>query len=156
MSRETKKPQHFVLVHGAGHGAWCWYKVATLLRSDGHKVTILDLAASGVNLKQVHEVHSFAVYLEPLMDLMAALPEEEKVVLVGHSMGGVGLSLAMERFPEKIVVAVFATAYMLSPDLDLLTITNEVCSVSVLHCLSSLVRVSHCYPFSRDSGFNSL
>ncbi|WOH10063.1 hypothetical protein DCAR_0729524 [Daucus carota subsp. sativus] len=124
MSGETKK--HFVLVHGAGHGAWCWYKVATLLRSDGHRVSILDLAASGVNLKQVQEVHSFAVYLEPLMDLMATLPQEEKVVLVGHSMGGVGLSLAMERFPEKIAVAVFATAYMLSPDLDLLTITNEV------------------------------
>lgn len=123
---DEKIKKHFVLVHGACHGAWCWYKVATLLRSDGHKVTILDLAASGVNEKQVQEVHSFSVYLEPLMEFMASLSEEEKVVLVGHSMGGVALSVAMEKFPEKIAVAVFATAYMLSPDLDLLTISNEV------------------------------
>ncbi|KAK1363856.1 Polyneuridine-aldehyde esterase [Heracleum sosnowskyi] len=123
---DEKIEKHFVLVHGACHGAWCWYKVATLLRSDGHKVTILDLAASGVDEKQVQEVHSFSVYLEPLTEFMATLPEEEKVVLVGHSMGGVGLSVAMEKFPEKIAVAVFATAYMLSPDLDLVTISNEV------------------------------
>ncbi|KAL8117566.1 methyl jasmonate esterase 1-like [Apium graveolens] len=124
MDKTTGK--HFVLVHGACHGAWCWYKVATLLRSKGHKVTILDLAASGVNEKQAQDVHSFSVFLEPLMEFMDSVAEEDKVVLVGHSMGGVGLSVAMERFPQKIAVAVFATAYMLSPDLDLVTISSEV------------------------------
>ncbi|CAL5400140.1 unnamed protein product [Camellia sinensis] len=45
---------------------------------------------------------------------MASLPDrdDEKVVLVGHSYGGLGISLAMERFPEKISVGVFITAYM--------------------------------------------
>lgn len=135
---DKKIEKHFVLVHGACHGAWCWYKVATLLRSNGHKVTILDLAASGVNEMQVQDVHSFSVYLEPLIDFMATLPEEEKVVLVGHSMGGVGLSVAMERFPQKIAVAVFATAYMLSPDLDLVTISNEVCTTNELFIICNI------------------
>ncbi|KAL1809877.1 hypothetical protein ACET3Z_026867 [Daucus carota] len=98
--------KHFVLVHGACHGAWCWYKLATLLRSAGHKVTVPDLAASGANPKKVQEVNSFSVYLEPLMEFMASLLADEKVVLVGHSMGGVALSVAMERFPEKVSVAV--------------------------------------------------
>ena len=123
---DQKGEKHFVLVHGACHGAWCWYKLATLLRSAGHKVTVPDLAASGANLKKVQEVHSFSVYLEPLMEFMASLLADEKVVLVGHSMGGVALSVAMERFPGKVSVAVFTTAYMLNPDLNLLTISEKV------------------------------
>ncbi|XP_059670899.1 methylesterase 10-like [Cornus florida] len=43
---------------------------------------------------------------------MASLPDGEKVALVGHSYGGFSISLAMERFPEKISVAVFLTAFM--------------------------------------------
>ncbi|GKE74188.1 salicylic acid-binding protein 2-like protein [Tanacetum coccineum] len=43
---------------------------------------------------------------------MATLLPEEKVVLVGHSFGGMSISLAMEKFPEKISLAVFLSAYM--------------------------------------------
>jgi hypothetical protein len=31
---------------------------------------------------------------------------------VGHSYGGMGISLAMESFPDKILVAVYVTAFM--------------------------------------------
>ncbi|XP_027152367.1 methylesterase 10-like [Coffea eugenioides] len=40
------------------------------------------------------------------------LPDEEKVVLVGHSYGGLCISLAMQSFPQKISVAVFVSAYL--------------------------------------------
>uniref|UniRef100_A0A161ZQ95 AB hydrolase-1 domain-containing protein n=1 Tax=Daucus carota subsp. sativus TaxID=79200 RepID=A0A161ZQ95_DAUCS len=116
---------HFVLVHGSCHGAWCWYKVATQLRSEGHRVTALDFAACGINQKPLQEVHSCHDYFEPLLEFMTTLPLDEKVVLVGHSFGGVGLSLAMETFPEKISVAVFVTALMPGPDLSYVTISNE-------------------------------
>nr|GEY13375.1 hypothetical protein [Tanacetum cinerariifolium] len=43
---------------------------------------------------------------------MATLLPEEKVVLVGHSFGGLSISLAMEKFPEKISLAVFLSAFM--------------------------------------------
>ncbi|KAG2724579.1 hypothetical protein I3760_01G024600 [Carya illinoinensis] len=115
---DKSEMKHFVLVHGACHGAWCWYKVASLLKSSGHKVTVLDLAASGIHPKQVHEVKSFSEYIEPLMEFMASPPlMEEKVVLVGHSYGGICISAVMEKFPERISVAVYATAFMPSPDL---------------------------------------
>ena len=32
----------FILVHGAGHGGWCWEKVVPLLEARGHKVTLLN------------------------------------------------------------------------------------------------------------------
>ncbi|XP_061358005.1 methyl jasmonate esterase 1-like [Gastrolobium bilobum] len=116
---------HFVLIHGGSHGAWCWYKVATLLKSADHNVTTFDLAASGVNPKQVQEISSISKYYEPLMTLMDSLPPKEKVILVGHSLGGISMSLAMERFPEKISVAVFVTAYVISANLTYPALLQE-------------------------------
>jgi len=121
-----ERQKHFVLVHGACHGAWCWYKVATLLTSAGHKVTALDMAASGVHPKRVEELHAISDYFEPLMEFMTSLPPEERVILVGHSMGGLSNSVAMERFPEKISCAVFAACIMPGPDLSFTAAKEEV------------------------------
>ncbi|XP_031268908.1 methylesterase 1-like [Pistacia vera] len=109
---ETVKQKHFILVHGTNHGAWCWYKVKPRLEAAGHRVTALDLAASGINMKSIHEVHSFYEYTEPLLEILASLPPDEKIILVGHSLGGLNLALAMDKFPEKISVAVFLSAFM--------------------------------------------
>ncbi|XP_051117774.1 methyl jasmonate esterase 1-like [Andrographis paniculata] len=116
---------HFVLVHGGGHGAWCWYKVVTLLRSGGHTATALDLASCGRDPRRVEEIPAIEDYVEPLFQFMEGLPAGEKVVLVGHSRGGIDISMATERFPEKVAVAVFVTASMPSPSLDVSTITKK-------------------------------
>ncbi|KAL9300433.1 putative alpha/beta hydrolase-1 [Arabidopsis thaliana] len=110
---EEKRKQHFVLVHGACHGAWCWYKVKPLLEALGHRVTALDLAASGIDTtRSITDISTCEQYSEPLMQLMTSLPNDEKVVLVGHSFGGLSLALAMDKFPDKISVSVFVTAFM--------------------------------------------
>lgn len=121
---ESKK--HILLVHGVSHGAWCWYKLVSLLKLAGHKVTALDLGASGINSKQIDEVTSFFDYLQPLMDFMSSLPQDERVVVVGHSLGGLGISLAMEKFPEKILAAVFISAFMPNCNAPLTILTQEV------------------------------
>ncbi|GAU40208.1 hypothetical protein TSUD_397350 [Trifolium subterraneum] len=108
--------KHYVLVHGACHGAWCWYKVKPLLESSGHLVTVLDLAACGTNLKKIEDVNTISEYSEPLLQLMATIPPNEKVILVGHSLGGLNIALAMEQFPEKVAVGVFLTAFV--PDTE--------------------------------------
>ncbi|CAJ2635488.1 salicylic acid-binding protein 2-like [Trifolium pratense] len=108
--------KHYVLVHGVCHGAWCWYKVKPRLESAGHLVTVLDLAASGTNLKKIEDVNTISEYSEPLLQLMATIPPNEKVILVGHSLGGLNIALAMEQFPEKVAVGVFLTA--VAPDID--------------------------------------
>ncbi|CDP20012.1 unnamed protein product [Coffea canephora] len=108
-----KRQKHFILVHGVCHGAWIWYKLKPLLESaGGHRVTAVDLSASSINTKSIHEIHTLEDYAEPLMELMAAIPADEKVILVGHSYGGYSLALAMETYPEKISVAVFVSALM--------------------------------------------
>uniref|UniRef100_A0A0A9DH46 AB hydrolase-1 domain-containing protein n=1 Tax=Arundo donax TaxID=35708 RepID=A0A0A9DH46_ARUDO len=70
------------------------------------------MAACGASPARAEEVASFEEYSRPLLDAVAALPPAEKAVLVGHSFGGQSLALAMERYPEKVAVAVFVSAAM--------------------------------------------
>ncbi|KAF8015546.1 hypothetical protein BT93_H1158 [Corymbia citriodora subsp. variegata] len=113
--KQTHTERHFVLVHGACHGAWCWYRVATLLKF------------SGVHLMQARDLNSTVEYVEPLFEFLEGLHQDEKVILVGHSMGGLVLSMAMDRFPEKVDVAVFAAAFMPGPELSIRSIVEEAC-----------------------------
>ncbi|KAI5665887.1 hypothetical protein M9H77_15740 [Catharanthus roseus] len=119
-------PKHFVLVHGACHGAWCWYKLVSLLESGGHKVTALDLGASGRNEVPLDDLKTIDDYHKPLYSYLESLPSDEKVILVGHSMGGYAVSSAMERYPNKISLAVFAAAFMIGPNLTLSQITTRL------------------------------
>lgn len=84
------------------------------------------MGASGMNPKQASQVCSFSDYYEPLMEFMETVPATEKVILVGHSLGGGPTSVAMERFPHKILVAVFVTANVLSQTLNQADIFSEV------------------------------
>lgn len=112
MSENERKQKHFVLVHGLGHGGWCWYKLKPVLESAGHKVTVLDLAASGIKPEKIEDIHTFSYYSKPLLDLLASLAPTETIVLVGHSFGGMTIALAMDKFPEKISFAVFLAAFV--------------------------------------------
>uniref|UniRef100_A0A2C9URE8 AB hydrolase-1 domain-containing protein n=1 Tax=Manihot esculenta TaxID=3983 RepID=A0A2C9URE8_MANES len=73
---------HFVLIHTICHGAWIWYKLKPVLEAAGHKVTALDLAASGVDPRQIEQINSFDEYSEPLLTFMESLPQGEKVILI--------------------------------------------------------------------------
>ncbi|KAM0068137.1 putative alpha/beta hydrolase-1 [Helianthus debilis subsp. tardiflorus] len=112
MPTTTTTQKHLVLVHGLCHGAWCWYKVLTHLRYAGYRVSAVDLGGSGVHPSRLEEIGSFADYIQPLFQFLDSLSADERVVLVGHSYAGLAISLAMERFPQIVSVAVFITAYM--------------------------------------------
>ncbi|KAK9129643.1 hypothetical protein Sjap_010130 [Stephania japonica] len=118
------KSSHFVLVHRNGHGAWSWYKVATMLQSYGHNVTAIDLTASGIDPRQTTDIHSPADYYKPLMDLMMHLTnkDDQNLILVAHTMGGPAISKAMETFPHLIDAAVFVAAPMPGPSLNISTL----------------------------------
>ncbi|KQK08305.1 hypothetical protein BRADI_2g41070v3 [Brachypodium distachyon] len=108
----TAASKRLILVHGTGHGGWCWYKVATLLRAAGHRVDAPDMAASGADARPLRDAPTFEDYSRPLLDALRALPPGEKAVLVGHSFGGMSVALAAEEFPDKVAAAVFLTAFM--------------------------------------------
>ena len=49
-SKSDPTPKHFILVHGAWQGAWCWAEVSNILEKEGHTVTVLDLPAHGIDM----------------------------------------------------------------------------------------------------------
>ncbi|KAL6616193.1 hypothetical protein ACP70R_038463 [Stipagrostis hirtigluma subsp. patula] len=104
--------KRIVLVHGACLGGWSWFKVAAPLRAAGYHVDTPDLAASGVDPRPLRDVPTFRDYTAPLLDLLASLPDGERAVLVGHSLGGVNVALAAELFPDKVAAVVFLCAFM--------------------------------------------
>jgi hypothetical protein len=57
------------------------------------------MAACGVHAKRITEVGSFAEYSQPLLQVLESVPDDERVILVGHSFGGLSLALAMEIAP---------------------------------------------------------
>uniref|UniRef100_A0A5B7B8Q4 AB hydrolase-1 domain-containing protein n=1 Tax=Davidia involucrata TaxID=16924 RepID=A0A5B7B8Q4_DAVIN len=111
---ENIKTKKFVLIHGEGFGAWCWYKTIALLEDSGLLPTALDLTGSGIDLADTNSVTTLVDYSKPLIDYLQNLPEDEKVILVGHSSGGACISYALEHCPQKISKAVFLCATMVS------------------------------------------
>ncbi|KAK9201462.1 hypothetical protein WN944_016665 [Citrus x changshan-huyou] len=104
---------HFVMVHGASHGAWSWFKVRALLETSGYKVTCLDLKSAGIDRTDPNTVFTLEEYNKPLINLLHNLPHNEKVILVGHSIGGLNVTDAINRFGYgKIHTAVYVAADM--------------------------------------------
>ena len=100
----------FVLIHGAWHGGWCWSKVAPLLRKQGHAVIAPDLPGHGEDNTPTAEI-TLKKYTDAVVALLDLQPQP--VVLVGHSMGGLVISEAAERRPEKIESLVYVCAFLL-------------------------------------------
>ncbi|KAJ7523772.1 hypothetical protein O6H91_18G062300 [Diphasiastrum complanatum] len=103
---------HFVLIHGGGTGAWCWYKCIALLEEAGFVATTIDLLGSGIDSTDPNKITGLAQYTKPLLHFLEKLADGETVILVGHDFGGACISYAMEHFPHKIAKAVFVAATM--------------------------------------------
>ena len=109
-SARRRDGKHFVLIHGAWHGAWCWYKIVAGLEAAGHRVTALDLPSGGID-----GTPPGTVTLQAQADRVIAFLDglSERVVLVGHSAGGPVISVAAEARPQKIEKLVYLTAFLL-------------------------------------------
>ncbi|GKU97371.1 hypothetical protein SLEP1_g10521 [Rubroshorea leprosula] len=114
IKHDDLETNHFVLVHGGGFGAWCWYKTIALLEEGGFKVTAIDLTGSGIHSFDPNGITSLAQYVKPLTDFLEKHADGEKVILVGHDFGGTCISYAMELFPSRIAKAVFIAATMVT------------------------------------------
>ncbi|KAI5074638.1 hypothetical protein GOP47_0010599 [Adiantum capillus-veneris] len=142
--------KHFVLIHGLGHGAWCWYKVTAALRTAGHTVTALYLTSNGNNKAFADNIINAAQFVRPLIDFLAVY-DGGRVILVGHSIGGSAISLAMEAHPKKIEKAVFLAALMPTNGQTFLPIRTfaAMFGSGYISCFMELmyndIQVEHCF-----------
>ena len=99
----------YVLIHGAWHGGWCWERVRPRLEKAGHTVATPDLPGHGEDATPTAKV-TLEAYASRVCDVLDA--QSEPVVLVGHSMGGVVVTAAAERRPERIRALVYLCAFL--------------------------------------------
>jgi hypothetical protein len=92
-----------VLVHGVNHGAWCWYKLKTLLEEVGYNVTAIDLAASGRNLEPLNNLRTIDDYHKPLYSYMATLAGEDRVIWLDIATVGAHYPLPCRGFLPKFL-----------------------------------------------------
>lgn len=99
----------FVLIHGAWHGAWCWYRIIPRLQRAGHRVIAPDLAGLGRDRTPVADV-TLERWTRDVCSILDAQPEP--VILVGHSRGGIVISSVAEQRPERIRTTVYVAAML--------------------------------------------
>ena len=102
---------HFVLLHGAWHGGWCWDGVIKALENAGH-------TAEAPTMPGHHPEHDrsgikFDHYVDGIVSVLEQQPAP--VVLVGHSSAGFLMQAAAPKAAEKISQMVFHNAFIL-PD----------------------------------------
>ncbi|WP_040694794.1 alpha/beta hydrolase [Nocardia vinacea] len=99
----------FVLVHGGGHGGWCYRQVTQLLRAAGHEVYAPTLSG----LAERAHLRLAGIGLDTHVQDVASLLHYEdlrEVILVGHSYGGMVITGAADRAIERVGRLVYLDA----------------------------------------------
>src|SRR6478672_3300963 len=99
----------YVLVHGGGHGGWCYQRVARLLRSSGHEVYTPTLSGLGERSNLLSPDIDLDLHIR---DIAAVLHYEDlrDVILVGHSYGGMVITGVADRATDRIGRLVYLDA----------------------------------------------
>ena len=98
-----------VLVHGAGHGGWCWKMVREKLRADGFSVFTPTLTGLG---ERVHLRSPDVTLHTHILDIenVIAWEELDDVILVGHSYAGMIVTAICDRIKSRIGHVIYLDA----------------------------------------------
>ena len=99
----------YVLVHGGGHGGWCWQRMAPILGDAGHHVYTPTLTGLG---ERSHLLRPGIDLETHIADIVAVLRFEDltDVILVGHSYGGMVITGVADRASDRIGELVYLDA----------------------------------------------
>jgi pimeloyl-ACP methyl ester carboxylesterase len=143
----------FVLVHGGWHNQSAWDKVTPILQANGFAALALDLPGAGVNAvaptslgRLPFDPAAFATERSPVAGVtqdqrtqavvalvkQAAALADGKVILVGHSAGGLTVSAVAERVPELLAAVVYLAGFMLPHGMPLLAMLPHASMSSAL------------------------
>ena len=136
----------FVLVHGGWHSHSAWDRVTPLLEASGFAALTLDLPGAGANAiaptsldLRPFDPAAFATERSPIAGVTqeertqavvtlvkeAALLSDGKVILVGHSAGGMTISAVAEQVPDLLFAVVYLAGFMLPNGMPLLAMLQH-------------------------------
>ena len=101
--------KHFILIHGAWHGGWCWDGVIEKLKKAGHTAEAPTLP--GHHPQDDRSNIGLNDYVDKIVNLLKQ--QTDSVVLVGHSSAGFLLQEAAQKAPDKISHLIFLNAFIL-------------------------------------------
>lgn len=107
----TSNPTTFVLVHGAWSGGWCYARVAKLLRAQGHTVFTPTLTGQGERAHLLSGAINLSTHIEDVLGVFR-FERLANVVLAGHSYGGMVITGAADRRPDKIKALAYLDAFV--------------------------------------------
>ncbi|KQV27161.1 hypothetical protein ASC97_24895 [Rhizobium sp. Root1203] len=131
----------FVLVHGGWHDRSAWNKVTPILEENGFTALTLDLPGAGSNTvaptslgRRPFDPAAFATEWSPIAGVtqkertkaVVALVAEAsslsdgKVILVGHSAGGMTISAVAEQVPDLLRAVVYLAGFLVPKGMALL------------------------------------
>ncbi len=99
----------FVLVHGGGHGGWCYARVKRRLEAAGHEVFAPSLTGLGDRAHLLSPAVDLEVHIADVVALLHSWDLAE-VVLVGHSYGGMVITGVADRATDRIAKLVYLDA----------------------------------------------
>lgn len=98
-----------MLVHGGGHGGWCYQFVAKILRSHGHEVYTPTMTGVG---EREHLLSPAVDMNLQITDIVKAIEFEDlrDLILVGHSYGGMIITGVADQVGDRIANLVYLDA----------------------------------------------
>ena len=99
----------YILVHGGGHGGWCFRRVAQRLRAAGHDVHTPTMTGLG---ERSHLLDSRVDLSLHIQDIVSVLHYEDVLdaILVGHSYGGMVITGVADRSADRVGKLVYLDA----------------------------------------------
>lgn len=99
----------FVLVHGGGHGAWCWDRLTPLLRAEGHDVHVPTLTGVGERADELTPQVNLSTHIA---DVVRVFEDHDlhDAILIGHSYGGTVITGVAGQVTNRIAELVFLDA----------------------------------------------
>jgi len=99
----------YVLVHGGGHGGWCYAKVKRILETAGHEVFAPSLTGLAERSSSLSPDVDLEFHIDDVVQLLHYWDLRD-VVLVGHSYGGMVITGVGDRAAGRIGKLVYLDA----------------------------------------------
>jgi pimeloyl-ACP methyl ester carboxylesterase len=126
----------FVLVHGGGHGGWCYQQVARLLQQQGHIVYAPSLTGLADRAHLLHPGIDLDTHITDIVQLLE-YEDLHDAILVGHSYGGMVITGAADRAAARVGHRVYLDAAYPEDNMSLLE--HAAASIAPTRALGKIV-----------------